>query len=685
MRQQNPQLNRAFHALPIFLFESVVNVVVLGTMQWAGIHTIGGGLAVLALAVLVVTFLYSPRAQVSRETMLTARLIAMLAVQLGLLALFGSGEPLDLLGLILIVVGSGAVVRIVAQEPLPFTVQNHIRLRLLALIFIVIIVNSFLLRAFNTLIWPFLWPQPLLFILIIGLVVLTSLPRLRYNIWLVRIVGVLMIFIGECYLIHTVQVTLREPNLLTIAHLIGFTGIYAVFVVGTVNQFSPRDQRKSPPLPERLPHVAAVIPTYGEPYEVVEETLRSLLALDWPAEHLTVVISDDAHREDLQAMAKRYGVHYNFGAKKDAKAGNLNSALHYLAMHVPYAEFILTQDADEVVHPSFLKRTIGFFTDEKMAFVQTPKDAAAPSKDPFGTRDRLFYDVFQVGRNGFEAAMACGSGVIWRMDAVRKIGGFSTWNVVEDLTTSYHLHAAGYKSEYLNEVLSIGLAPDDIPGLLKQRGTWAVDTWRLFLFDNPVFKKGLTVKQRAQYTELGLFYATSALFTPLLMLVPLVSLITGYYVPIEGAALFPWVFVSVIYYIVLARGRITLLIRMWQYWVGHFATYFRAFLIALPSRKKKPGYKVTRKTRQDGFYGIMIWPQFIYLLAGFYALYHAFIEDPGSAPLGARLTNAGILLFFMFMVSGIARAAFWNSGPGKLIERRQEAARERRAAASGGD
>ena len=48
---------------------------------------------------------------------------------------------------------------------------------------------------------------------------------------------------------------------------------------------------------------------------------------------------------------------------------------------------------------------------------------------------------------------------------------------MRNLTTSYELrYHLGYRSHYHNETLSIGLAPDDIPGLLKQRGTWATDT-----------------------------------------------------------------------------------------------------------------------------------------------------------------------------------------------------------------
>ncbi len=337
----------------------------------------------------------------------------------------------------------------------------------------------------------------------------------------------------------------------------------------------------------------------------------------------------------------------------------MNSALRYLETVFPQAVLVLTQDADEVIHATFLKKTVGYFNDPSIAFVQTPKEAVAPKSDPFGTRDRMFYDVLQVGRNGYGAAFACGSGVIWRIDAIKSIGGFSTWNVVEDLTTSYRLHSAGYRSEYHNEKLSVGLAPDDIPGLLKQRGTWAVDTWRLFLFDNPLFKRGLSLGQRLQYLELGLFYVMSSFFVPLLMFIPVISLLTGDFVPIEGAAFFPWVVISILYYVVLSRGQSLFMLRMWQYWIGHGPTYFKAFWIALGSRRKKPKYVVTRKTRDNGFYAHLLWPQFLYLLVGLIAIIHGLIGLPEIA-LGTRLTNIGVVVFFMWMVSAICRAAFYG-------------------------
>jgi glucan phosphoethanolaminetransferase (alkaline phosphatase superfamily) len=122
---------------------------------------------------------------------------------------------------------------------------------------------------------------------------------------------------------------------------------------------------------------------------------------------------------------------------------------------------------------------------------------------------------------------------------------------------------------------------------------------------------------------------------------------------------------------VLAR-RGEYLKRMWQYWVGHSPTYIRAFVIALRSRGRKPAYKVTRKERMSGFYGTMLWMQFLYLFAGAGAIVYALAAAPHTDIL-ARLTNSAILLFFMFLVGGICAAAFYGiKAPAGSLEAAQQ-------------
>ncbi len=548
------------------------------------------------------------------------------------------------------------------------------RLKWAGIIFGVFVLNIILLVNFNTLRWPYLWPRPAVEIIVAGLVLAVCFREYLTGIWLQRLVGLGMVFAGESYVIHSLTVTIQYFSFIALIHLIGVTGIFVVMLLSYFNQILPKHHKTAPALPSNLPHVAVIIPTYGEPVGVVANTIASVTRLCYPADQLSVLISDDGRNEAICQAALQYGAAYIEGPRQDAKAGNLNWALAYLEKTYPQASLVVTQDADETLDPTFLEKTVGYFADDKIAFVQTPKEALVPDSDPFGSRDRVFYDTLQPGRNGSNAAFSCGSGVIWRISAIRSIGGFATWNLVEDLTTSYQLHCAGYKSEYHNEILSLGLAPDDIPGMLKQRGTWAVDTWRLFLFDNPWRRTTLGLRQRLQYLELGLFYVTSAFFTPLLIITPVLSLATGIFLPIEGAALFPWMGFVLAYYLVLARGYLARLLRMWQYWVGLAPTYAKAGWIAARSRSQKPAYQVTRKTHTSGFYGYLLWPQFAFLIISTLVIVRALFAMP-EASVMSRLSNTAVLILLMTLMSGVCQASFYGVSSSEVVHGFGDAAR----------
>lgn len=537
----------------------------------------------------------------------------------------------------------------------------------------IVVVNVLALLLFSPTRWPYLWPQPIISLMIV--LVLAILWLRMVGLWTKHVqlllAGSMVVFLSQVYALHSLQLAIHYPSFISLLHLMVVLWMTAVISLGAINQFKPRDHREAAPLPDELPEVAVVVPTYGEPIEILEPVVCSLTNLDYPKEKLRVYVTDDGHRREVAQLAARYGAIYHLGAQKDAKAGNLNSCLPIIHRHQPACDLILTEDADEVIHPSFLQKVIGYFNDPNVAFVQTPKECIVPSGDPFGTRDRIFYDTIQVGRNGANAALACGSGVIWRISAVESIGGFNTWNLVEDMTTSYWLHNAGFRSEYHNEILTAGLAPDDIPGLLKQRGTWAVDTWRMFLFDNPLFKKGkLTLWQRLQYLELGLFYGSAAFVFPLAFLIPVLTLMFGIYMPVEGSVLFPWIVAQWLFFMVLTDGSWSYALRAYQYWLGHAPTYLQAFWVAVRSRSQKPKYVVTRKTRITGFHGSLLWQQLALMFVGLVSIPIGLIQF-GTDQMGLVLPNAALILYYILMVGGIWSAAFygvsWSELPPRQI------------------
>jgi hypothetical protein len=306
------------------------------------------------------------------------------------------------------------------------SLRFRFRLHILRLVIFLaaLCLNFLLLREFNTLRWPYLWPKPGIFILLSLVIVTIWFYEKMQQVWVFRIVGLFMVLIGQSYLLHSIETTISDFSFVALIHLFGVTGLIAVMFLNFINQFTPQNRQQHQQLPEKPPVVVAVVPTYNEPLEVLEKTILSLKALTYPEELLHIIVSDDGHNREVKKLAMQHTVHYNLGARHDAKAGNLNSAMRYIKSNIPGAEMILTQDADELIDPSFLTKTIGYFEDPEVAFVQTPKEAITPKGDPFGVRDRIFYDSLQPGRDGAGASFSCGSGVIWRISALESIGGF---------------------------------------------------------------------------------------------------------------------------------------------------------------------------------------------------------------------------------------------------------------------
>lgn len=174
-----------------------------------------------------------------------------------------------------------------------------------------------------------------------------------------------------------------------------------------------------PPLPGRT--VDVFITTYNEPVDLVMRTARAARDIRFP--HQTWIL-DDGNRPELRAAAEAEGIGWITRSAdwadrpRHAKAGNLNNAL--LATE---GEFLLILDADQVPDPDILARTLGYFTDEDVALVQTPQwFENVPEDDPLGSQAPLFYGPIQQGKDGWNAAFFCGSNAVIRREALMQLG-----------------------------------------------------------------------------------------------------------------------------------------------------------------------------------------------------------------------------------------------------------------------
>ncbi len=237
---------------------------------------------------------------------------------------------------------------------------------------------------------------------------------------LVRVVAVLTLVLGLNYIAWRWLFSLNWEHAWLAIPLVA-AETYSLIDVSLFAMTVWRARRR--PRPPRAPDgltVDVFIATYNEPIDLVLATAEAAQRIHYP--HLTWVL-DDGNRPELRRAAESAGVGYLTrgeswdGRPRHAKAGNLNNA-----MMATEGEFILVLDADQVPEPEILDRTLGWFTDPQVAFVQTPQEFSnVPDQDPLGSDAPLFYGPIQQGKDGWNAAFFCGSNAILRREALMQL------------------------------------------------------------------------------------------------------------------------------------------------------------------------------------------------------------------------------------------------------------------------
>jgi cellulose synthase (UDP-forming) len=327
-----------------------------------------------------------------------------------------------------------------------------------------------------------------------GALVLAALPWLRRESAAARtLVIAVSIFLGWRYMLWRITDTLPPPGL-TADYITGalFALTEALALLSTSLSFffltRIRDRTKEVEanmacLTQQpvLPRVDVLICTYNEEEAILEQTIVGALAMDYP--NFRVWVCDDGRRRWLEELTARLGCGYI--TRQDnahAKAGNINNALRFLSNLPQPPEFISILDADFVPAPLFLKRGLTLFRDEKVGIVQTPQHFINP--DPIQSNlsasrvwpdeQRYFFDVLMASKDAWGAAFCCGTSSILRFAALQKIGGFPTDSVTEDYLVTLRLREIGYQTVYLNERLSLGLAPEGLKEYITQRSRWCL-------------------------------------------------------------------------------------------------------------------------------------------------------------------------------------------------------------------
>jgi len=225
--------------------------------------------------------------------------------------------------------------------------------------------------------------------------------------------------------------------------------------------------------------VSLHLPAYDEPPEVVEETLRALALLDYPAYEVLVVDNNTPEEKTwrpIEKLCQELGPRFRFIHLENwpgFKSGALNFALTQTS---PSAELIGVIDADYQVNPLFLQELVPAFTDPQVAFIQAPQDYRDFEPGSFSEAMYYSYEYFfkvpMPVRNERNAIIFSGTMGLIRKSVLQEIGGWSEWCVTEDAEASLRVLKRGYKSLYFHRSLGRGLMPCTFAGLKKQRFRW---------------------------------------------------------------------------------------------------------------------------------------------------------------------------------------------------------------------
>jgi cellulose synthase (UDP-forming) len=489
--------------------------------------------------------------------------------------------------------------------------------------------------------------------------------------WERWVLGIL-IFLGVQSVVYFALWWFRagHVNQLLLFILLSLATWYGVFriMVGWYNVFHVEQPEERPP-PDGLRVAIFTTSAPGEPYEMFVRTLAAARAVRYP--HTTYLL-DDTRDPRMPALCAEMGaVHLELVGIPGAKAGKINEALRRTS-----EEIIVVLDPDHIPFPELLDRVLGHFDDAEVGFVQVAQ-AYGNARESFVARAAAeqtyaFYGPIMQGMFGTGTAVAIGANCTFRRTALESIGGHGV-GLAEDLVTSIRLHAKGWQSVYVPEVVSRGLVPSDLDSYLAQQLKWSRGVYDVLFREYPRAFRSLTWYQRISYFMIGSYYLvglTSLIFlaVPLFFLLfgkqPAVFLLSEYVthalpVGLFGAAVY---FVSQRWLCDRPRER-GLHWRGTLLKIGSWSVYLRGLVLALMNVAVP--YVPTAKTRQrTRFWTLARLPLavlVISLLAIVWTAYQQLYVMPESEVLITTEVTLGMVTFAMInaaLMSGRLYAAW---------------------------
>ena len=275
-------------------------------------------------------------------------------------------------------------------------------------------------------------------------------------------------------------------------------------------------------------HVTIQLPLYNEMY-VIERLIDSVCEIDYPKDKMEIQVLDDSTDETTSIVAKAVAAkqklgfdisHVRRGTREGYKAGALKEG-----MKIAKGEFIAIFDADFIPQKEFLKKTLSYFTDDKVGMVQSRWEHLNGDYSIITKAQALALDghfvIEQTVRNksGFFINFN-GTGGVWRKKCIEDAGNWHADTLTEDLDLSYRAQLIGWRFVFLKDFTSPAELPSEINALKAQQFRWtkgAVETAKKIL--PLVWKSKVPMRVKLQST----FHLTNNLVFPFILLAAILN------------------------------------------------------------------------------------------------------------------------------------------------------------------
>ena len=276
------------------------------------------------------------------------------------------------------------------------------------------------------------------------------------------------------------------------------------------------------PQPGYRPAVCIQLPVFNEA-KVIERLLQSIEQIQYPRAELSVQILDDSTdqtKQIIQDFLRRDGLEkeYSYLHRENRtgyKAGALEAGLEKTD-----AELIAIFDADFIPDPDFLEKTVGYFKQAELAYVQGRWTFVNKMKSLLTLAQSVLINAHFLVEHPCRAMWAHfnfnGTAGVWRKSAIIAAGGWQHDTITEDLDLSYRAAMAGYKGLYLRDITVPSELPEDIAAFKSQQYRWMKGSAQ-------VFKKLAAKILRSDFSKLekaeALMHLSANFCYPLMLLI----------------------------------------------------------------------------------------------------------------------------------------------------------------------